>query len=473
MFDNKIPTYWDYERDPDNYFEFSNGVTKHDLNNYTLDALNARYEDLTSPTYINLGKQSPFSSINDNTSEFRSWKVNKEPFIYPIKIQPFLAHGARTDQPNINDKAYKFWNNCITIHDEVLDLVCNQKRGKICLYNNWEAWEATVYINIMNVLCSRYAVWGLNFNHFIISSCNELLSSDERIPHHVKSSLLCLEPFSSTIQDTIIDKIRKKEQRKNKFICLNRVQRWHRHAAVAELWDDTQHGIISSMCVHYGTPGIDEFQSIAGLNHTGQQWIDYVRNNIKNNRTMRWYVKEGLQDNYPQSYSLYEKHNLIDKIPIMLEDDGSPIINPVPDPNTQKFFDSSLNIVTETFGGIEDGSIFLTEKVYKPMLHFQPFVIVAGPNHILSLKNRGYKTFDNWIDESYDSIQDNQTRLTAAIQSAKQFYMRSKEDIAQDLFDMLDTLIHNRNHYEFDKDHLRTSLLSQVAMTLNYCRRDE
>jgi hypothetical protein len=51
--------------------------------------------------------------------------------------------------------------------------------------------------------------------------------------------------------------------------------------------------------------------------------------------------------------------------------------------------------------------------------------------------------------------------------------MRSKEDIAQDLFDMLDTLIHNRNHYEFDKDHLRTSLLSQVAMTLNYCRRDE
>ena len=472
MFDNKIPTYWDYNRDPDNYFEGVNGLTKHDLNNYTLDVLDTSYEDLNSPMYNTLGKPNSFSSLEYIGSyvagEFRSWNVNKEPFIYPIHIEPFLA---------LSSNAHLlFWNNCITIHDEVLDLVCNQKRGKICLYNNWEAWRAEVYIDIMNILCSRYAAWNLQFTDFIISSCNELLNSDERIPHHVKASLLCLNPFSPTIQDSVIDKIRKKEQRKNKFICLNRVLRGHRQAAVAELWDDRQHGIISSMCVYYGTPGIDEFQSIAGPNHTGQQWIDYVRNNIENDRIIRRHFckfEGDLQDRYPQSYSLYETHNLIDKLPIMLEYDGSPIINPVPDPNTQKFFDSSLNIVTETSGDTADGVVFLTEKVYKPMLHFQPFVIVAGPNHILSLKNRGYKTFDNWIDESYDSIQDDQTRLTAAIQSAKQFYMRSKEDIAQDLFDMLDTLIHNRNHYEFDKDHLRTSLLSQVAMTLNYCRRDE
>ena len=151
---------------------------------------------------------------------------------------------------------------------------------------------------------------------------------------------------------------------------------------------------------------------------------------------------EWLDKHYPDSYKKFVKHNLIDKMPIMLPDDVSPIINPVPDPSTQKFFDSSLNIVTETYGMEFEGSIFLTDKVWKPILHFQPFVIVGTKGHLKALHERGYKTFSNWIDEDYDNISNDQKRLTAVMNSAKKFYNRSEDQISQDLADMIDVLIH-------------------------------
>ena len=469
MFDNKIPAYWDYDRDPENYFPYTNGYTKQSLNDWTWNIFNQSYKDcIKNPQFQNLAGPECISFLSSGGNlkdQFRSWNVNKESFIYPIVILPFLSDAYRYE-------AECFWDKCISLPDELLDLVCKQKRGKICLYNNWEAWPANAYLGIINKLCSRYKEWNLQEVDFIVSSCNELLTNDNSITHHIESNLMPLQPFDDDIEQNLIQRIEKKKHRKNKFICLNRVNRLHRLAVFAELWQDRKYGVISQMCVQYGTPGVDEFKSIAGMDHTGQEWIDYIQKNIKTNNHVAYPFKTGLRDRYPESYKIYKKRNLIDKMPYMLEDDMSPIINPVPDPNTQKFFDSSLNIVTETFGEKDDGSIFLTEKTYKPILHFQPFVIVAAPYTLRAVQNKGYKTFDKWIDESYDSIQDDQTRLKSAIASARKFYLRSKEDIAQDLYEMIDILKHNRMKYQHNMDIEWTKIITQTAMNLNYCRRD-
>ena len=50
--------------------------------------------------------------------------------------------------------------------------------------------------------------------------------------------------------------------------------------------------------------------------------------------------------------------------------------------------------------------------------------------------------------------------------------IRDKKDIAQDLYEMIDILIHNRNQYQYNMDTEWTKLITQVAMNLNYCRRD-
>jgi hypothetical protein len=59
---------------------------------------------------------------------------------------------------------------------------------------------------------------------------------------------------------------------------------------------------------------------------------------------------------------------------------------------------------------------YYTEKIIKPILGKRPFVVFAGQNYLANLKKLGFKTFDNIIDESYDTIPDHRRRWTAAWQ---------------------------------------------------------
>lgn len=68
-----------------------------------------------------------------------------------------------------------------------------------------------------------------------------------------------------------------------------------------------------------------------------------------------------------------------------------------------------INIVTETMWNVE--SIFFTEKLYKPIYMCQPFILFGNPNSLKKLKEYGFKTFDKWWDESYDSELDLNIRL--------------------------------------------------------------
>ncbi len=77
--------------------------------------------------------------------------------------------------------------------------------------------------------------------------------------------------------------------------------------------------------------------------------------------------------------------------------------------NKDAHMDSFLNIVTETTWNKE--SIFLTEKIYKPMYMCQPFILFGNPNSLKKLKEYGFKTFDKWWDESYDEELDLNIKL--------------------------------------------------------------
>lgn len=63
--------------------------------------------------------------------------------------------------------------------------------------------------------------------------------------------------------------------------------------------------------------------------------------------------------------------------------------------------------------------VFFSEKVYKPIAMMQPFLLVARPNSIRMLKEHGYKTFHPYIDESYDSIEEDGVRMQAIIDEVK------------------------------------------------------
>lgn len=86
--------------------------------------------------------------------------------------------------------------------------------------------------------------------------------------------------------------------------------------------------------------------------------------------------------------------------------------------------DSYFSLVTETlFYGkdypnqhhrpyVED-SIFITEKTYRCFALLHPFVLMGRPHLLKQLRKEGYKTFSPFIDESYDSIENDDERFEA------------------------------------------------------------
>jgi len=66
---------------------------------------------------------------------------------------------------------------------------------------------------------------------------------------------------------------------------------------------------------------------------------------------------------------------------------------------------SKINIVTETLADDPNDSgypLFLTEKIWKPIICQQPFIVYGQRGYLKCLREMGFKTFSNVWDESYD-----------------------------------------------------------------------
>ena len=75
------------------------------------------------------------------------------------------------------------------------------------------------------------------------------------------------------------------------------------------------------------------------------------------------------------------------------------------------------SIVAET--SAENSVHMPTEKTAKPMLGRRLFVVFAGAGFLQHLKNLGFKTFSEIIDETYDQIENNKQRWTEAFNQVK------------------------------------------------------
>lgn len=56
-------------------------------------------------------------------------------------------------------------------------------------------------------------------------------------------------------------------------------------------------------------------------------------------------------------------------------------------------------------------SIILSEEMFRCIANLQPFTVLAKNNTLQNFRTHGYQTFDNIINESYDTLEDNEQRL--------------------------------------------------------------
>lgn len=86
---------------------------------------------------------------------------------------------------------------------------------------------------------------------------------------------------------------------------------------------------------------------------------------------------------------------------------------------------SLLQVVTETlfFGN----KLHLTEKTFKPIVMQQPFIIVSCQGSLEYLRSYGFRTFDDFWDESYDCLDDH-SRISAISQLLQDIDQLSKKE---------------------------------------------
>jgi hypothetical protein len=75
--------------------------------------------------------------------------------------------------------------------------------------------------------------------------------------------------------------------------------------------------------------------------------------------------------------------------------------------STEHYYKKSLiNIIQETY--FYSPEIHLTEKTFKPIVFKQPFIMIGAKGSLQHLKDLGFKTFNDFWDESYDMQDDSQ-----------------------------------------------------------------
>jgi hypothetical protein len=107
-------------------------------------------------------------------------------------------------------------------------------------------------------------------------------------------------------------------------------------------------------------------------------------------------------------------------------------------------FDKNFKLYESLF---EDDTklIHITEKIGKPLLVGQPFLLLSGPLYLKKLHQLGFKTFDKWWDESYDLELDYEKRRDMVYSIILDIYSWSSEHCKEVMLDMEDIFIHNHN----------------------------
>ena len=127
------------------------------------------------------------------------------------------------------------------------------------------------------------------------------------------------------------------------------------------------------------------------------------------NELLRYYTNNKL------ILDILDNNKEVKNFPLMYLDTDDLVTNRAEqtDSTNSYYLNSYFSLVNETTFHTKagyDSVPFFSEKIFKCIAMKHPFIIVTVPNSLKYLKELGYKTFDNIIDESYDQEIDDALR---------------------------------------------------------------
>lgn len=168
---------------------------------------------------------------------------------------------------------------------------------------------------------------------------------------------------------------------------------------------------------------------------------------------------------------LYEKmipyledfyYSYIERLGKYLPNDADPLFPPSPGSTgqQQRYFnpiwydDTYFSLVAETTTDLSNGR-HVTEKSFKPISYYHPFIIWGQPGTLEFLKNLGFETFPTIFDESYDQIEDHILRLDKIIDNVKNFKRQEYDSLT------LEKLAHNHDLF-YNKKIIKDRILKEI-----------
>ena len=108
----------------------------------------------------------------------------------------------------------------------------------------------------------------------------------------------------------------------------------------------------------------------------------------------------------------------------------------------EAYRDTYFSLVTETVFNYPHS--FRTEKIWKPVAVGHPFIAVANSGFYRDLHNMGFKTFGHVINESFDSIDNNQDRIERITEVVEDL---CQQDLDSFLAECYNVCKYNQEHY--------------------------
>lgn len=368
------------------YYIENNSNKKHRFNGFTDEVAESVFFDIHDDHwhYYDMGLMNRVFEEIDTIPD-------QERFYYPIVF-------VRSDMKDMVDEH-------LIIPTNIIESV---KKGQclILVQSVQEGWTYHTFIDhFINAIIKKY---DFEDEHFVLMTGN--YHEHERFKTVYHSVWEIGMPYHwNSDTPSMLDKIRP-----YKYICLNRRPEMHRMAITTFLSQSKQPGILTmSLTGGYG----------------GDPWAP---------------LEEDFSNRFPELINVYNE-NVKPNLPLTYDDGIDPeTYNPNYDNKVEKFHQSYLHIVTET--NHSHTQLFFSEKIFKPIVHWQPFVIVGNPGSLALLKEFGYKTFGDYIDESYDRDVDVESRLRKIFQAVTEFINKPAEELTRLMQEMLPIFEHNMNH---------------------------
>jgi hypothetical protein len=103
----------------------------------------------------------------------------------------------------------------------------------------------------------------------------------------------------------------------------------------------------------------------------------------------------------------------------------------------------------------------LSEKIFKPLITGHLFVVLAGEGYLSYLRSVGFKTFGDYIDESYDNEPDIELRIDKIVDLCADLKQKDYVDLQgkiQGIIKHNQELFFNHSHLESLNTHITNKI---------------